>query len=175
VLAGKKGQAMVVDLILLVIISSFFFLFLSQQVGNQSINAGAIRSQSNFNDKLMLSLLNYRVKDSFYQNATVLELADAYHCGHDELLYKPKDFLNNTINQFMNNMSKKNYLFIFISESPQNTVYSCSPEVSNKYGKCCVKTEKISVSVMETDLPCGGISKKELGIWPASMEVEACE
>ncbi|HDQ60090.1 MAG TPA: hypothetical protein ENN30_02750 [Candidatus Woesearchaeota archaeon] len=171
---NKKSQAMVVDLILLVIIAGFFFLFLSQQAGGKSIMAESIRSQSGAAERTLISILNYRMKEGDYLDSTIAETIAAYHCRFDQV-NKRAYFLNETINELMNNFSKKGELFIFVSHGADRTTFACSPEVEALYGGCCVKTESITISLFEMDLPCNDTVKIELGMWPASMKVQRCD
>lgn len=172
-LANKKAQAMIIDLILLIIISSIFFIYLSRQTSEQSINAGAVRSQSAYVQNLLMSTLNYKTDE----NATIAELIGMNYCGNHT-----RNKVNASVNYVMEKLNKPDYYFIFTACADGNCSSSslavCSEEVSNKYGSCCVKTEKINIALFNLTLPgaCGSHENVmvSLGIWPKSMEVKKC-
>ncbi len=162
-LVNKKAQGMVIDLILLILISSVFFLFLSHQTGEQSINAGVIRSQSAYVQKLLISTLNYKINDSVYENATIAELIGMSYCPTS---FAYRDEINESVHYVMEKMNKKDYHFIFTyGNTISRTVYDYLP---------CVKTEKINIATINLQLTCKNVTVK-LGIWPKTMEVEACD
>jgi hypothetical protein len=155
---------MVIDLIMLVLIATMFFIFLSSQVANKSAETGIIRSQSSYIQHLMISVLNYEVSNGTYKNATVAELLGRYHCGSTSLY----NTINSTITQAMKDLSKENHYFIFISTvsaSDQLAVY-------DRYD--CVKTETINIAKHSLDLPCSKTAELTLGVWPSSQEVQPC-
>lgn len=170
---ANKAQAMVVDLILLVVITSIFFIFMSQQSSNQGIDAGIIKSQNFYTDKLLNAVLNQEIKDSTFKNAKVSELIGALHCD----MGGTYPTINKTINEMLLNVSKQNHYFILSSVSKDaNTSYiaSCSPYIESNFG-CCVNIEKMTTSTIELDLPCNNSKATiSLGVWPKSMEVQPC-
>jgi hypothetical protein len=155
---------MVIDLIMLVLIATMFFIFLSSQVANKAADTGIIRSQSSYIQRLMISVLNYEVQNGTYKNLTVAELLGRYHCNDHSL----GDTVNSTITQAMKELSKEDHYFIFISTvsaSDQLAVY-------DRYD--CVKTETISIAKYTLDFPCSKTAELTLGIWPSSQEVQPC-
>jgi hypothetical protein len=162
-LANKKAQGMIVDLILLVLISSVFFLFLSHQTAEQSVNAGIIRSQSAYVQKLLISTLDYKIENGTYQNATISELIGMSYCP-DSSVYKTE--INDSVNYIIEKLNKENYYFIFTyGDTVNRAVYN---------NLSCIKTERINLAIADLQLPCGNVTVK-LGIWPTMMEVESCE
>lgn len=162
---------MVVDLILLIIITSVFFIFLSQQTGHIALEAETIRSQNSYMRSLLSATLNYKI-NSTYQNATVAEAISAYHCN----LNVDKSTLANITRSIVENLSKKNYYFILTSEAsdaPFKNFGVCSKFIEENYS-CCVKIEKITLSTVNIDLPCNSTAKITFGAFPDSIEVKKC-
>lgn len=170
-LANKKTQGMVIDLILLIIISSIFFIYLSHQTSEQSINTGAIRSQSAYVQNLLTSTLNYKTDE----NATIAELVGMNYCNTST-----KSKIGTSVNYVMEKLNKPDYYFIFTAcpdGDCSSNIAVCNEEVSNMYGSCCVKTERINIALFNLTLPSVCNHKNvmvSLGIWPKSMEVEKC-
>jgi hypothetical protein len=166
---------MIVDLMLLVLISSLFFIFLGTQMTSSSAETAAIRNRNTFTQKLLFSTLSYGVQNGSYTNATIAELIAEYHCG--AISYSP-EFLNLEINSLMFKLNKPDYYFILHSTSTRgdnyDNTYACSPEVFAVYGSCCVKTEKVNIAVIDFSLLCGGNATVSLGVWPSNMKVESC-
>lgn len=155
---------MVIDLIMLVLIATLFFIFLSSQVANEARDTGVIRSQSSYIQRLMISVIDYPVQNGTYQNATVAELIGAYHCN---IPNKPSSsIINSTVYDAVSKLGKDNYYFIF-TYSP-----TIATAVYNNYS--CVKTETINIAKFNMDLPCNKTVDLTLGIWPASQKVEPC-
>ena len=163
-LGSRRAQGMVIDLIMLVLIATMFFIFLSSQVANKSTDTGVIRSQSSYIQRLMISVLNYEVPNGTYKNATVAELLGKYHCGNTSL----HSTINSTVMQAMKELSKEDHYFIFISKA---TSYGTIAVYNNL---SCVKTETISIAKHTLDFPCSKTAELTLGIWPSSQEVEPC-
>lgn len=161
--ANKKAQAMVIDLILLVLIATIIFVFLSSQVENKSSDTGIIRSQSSYIQRLLISTLQYEVSNGTYQNATVAELLGRHLCNEGSFSSQ----LNTTVNEAINSLGKDNNYFIFISKTSTKTVAVYNNE-------SCVRTEHINLAIAELDMPCSKTAEITLGTWPTSQEVETC-
>ena len=153
---------MVIDMILLILICSIFFLFMSNYVGNQAITAGTIRSQSAYTQKLLINTLNYRSTEEPYQGAAIAELIGVDLCSEPSY----KDAINNSVHEAVSALNKQGHYFIFTyGDTITYAVYN---------NLSCVKTEKINIALIDMEFFCGNATMS-LGIWPASMEVESCE
>lgn len=162
---------MIIDLILLIIITSLFFLFLSQQTGKTAFEAQAISNQNSYAHELLTSTLQYNM-NSTYENATVAELINAFHCGNTGV----KADLNQTINSVISSFGKKDYYFILKSQAPGAALESfgsCSSYIESNYS-CCVKIEKITLANFDLNLTCNSTASISLGVWPKSIEVKPC-
>lgn len=170
---------MIVDLILLVLITSMFFLFLGTQTTAQSAETGASRSRNTFTQKLLLTTMGYKTETAEFGNLTIAELLENYHCGYFGAYIGNYDFLDAEINALLNKTNKQDYYFIFKSESDllngYDVAYSCSPDIKSGYN-CCIRTEKVSIAVLNLKLYCEANSSAtiSIGIWPKSMGVESC-
>jgi len=156
---------MVIDLILLILVSSMFFIFLSSQTGTQTIESGVTRAQSTFIQRLLITNLNYKIDSGSYANSTVAELISEYHCGNSGT----KSTINSTIKNVTETLAKEDHHFIFMSETS-----SLSRIIVYDYADC-VKTEEITVARTILNLPCGKNATIVFGIWPASQEVQTCD
>lgn len=161
-MANKKAQAMVVDLILLILICSIFFLFMSNHVGKQAIETGKIRSQSAYTQKLLISTLNYRISGGEYSGIAVAELIGMGLCNEEDY----HDLINSSVHEAIIGLNKQDYHFIFVyGNTASEAVYDYLP---------CVKTPGINLASAEMEFSCNNATIS-LGIWPASMGVESCE
>ena len=161
-MASKKSQAMVVELIVLILICSIFFLFMSNNVGQQAITAGTMRSQSTYTQKLLISTLNYKMIEGVYEGATIAELIGTDLCSGTN----HQSNITSSVHEAMDFLNKPGHYFIFTyGDSINKAVYN---------NLSCVKTEKITVASTDMEFYCGNATVT-LGIWPASMEVESCE
>lgn len=168
---------MVIDLIMLILISSVFFLIVSSQMSHQSSDAAAIRTKSMQIQRTMIALLNARsdINSTLAPNATVAELISAKYCS----TFNITDF-NNTVMKMMQIINKPDNYFILLSCAEGNCTDSksfgiCSPEIESKFN-CSIKIENINVARLSLNLPSNctkDYTDVELGIWPSSMEVEA--
>lgn len=153
-------------------------MFLSHQMNEQSINTGALRSQSVYIQKLLISTLNYRIPSgSYYENASTASLIGMNYCGK-----YTKGEVNETVNYVISKLNKPNNYFIFTAcpngNCDKNPIAICSDDVTEKFGSCCVKTEKITIATFNMSLPEGcnyNYVIISLGIWPKTMEVESCD
>lgn len=155
--ANKKSQAMVIDLIMLVIISSIFFIFLSSQSAGQSINAATIRSQSIYTERMLLSILNYQTPDG-----TVAELIGANYCINDVTT-----LINASVQSAFSKLDAKDSYFILTYEN-QSGLSAVYNNVS------CVKTEHINLATFNMSLPCHDNIMVTFGYWPKTEQVEPC-
>jgi hypothetical protein len=145
---------MVVDLIMLVIISSAFFLFLSSLDVNSSIDAATIRSQGAYTQRLLFSLLNYQT-----ENGTIAELVGAEYCIQDT-----DSLINSSVHSAMAGLDVRRSNFIFL--------YGDTKAVYNNLS--CVRTERINLATFDLSLPCQDNVVLSLGYWPKTQEVEPC-
>ncbi|MDD5182153.1 MAG: hypothetical protein PHC66_03215 [Candidatus Nanoarchaeia archaeon] len=168
---------MVIDLIMLVLISSIFFIVVSSQMSHQATDAGVIRTKSVQIQRTLIALLNSQADNTtLYPNATVAELIGKNYCGTSMAAN-----INNTVLDSMQKVNRPGYYFILTScpEGECNDSKSfavCSPEIESNFS-CCVKTENINVAKLHLNLPstCSyHYATVEMGIWPGSIEVEKC-
>lgn len=174
---GTRAQGMVVDLLMLIIVSTILFIILSSQMSHQAPDAGVIRSKSTQIQRTLITLLNAEADNSTsVENATIAELIGMKYCGNDTF-----SDLNKTVQNTMNRIIKTDSYFIFSfcgngdCTKPKSGV--CSPSIESNFS-CCIKTDKITVARLNLNLP-EGCSKKyvavEIGIWPKNVGVESCE
>ena len=148
---------MIADLIMLIIISSIFFLFLSSQHIEKSVTAGTIRAQSVYTQNLLRSILNYQTP-----NGTVAELVGADYCIGN---WNPT--INSSVHQAFTQLETKNSYFIFLYGTTQDRV------VFNNAS--CVRTEQVNLATFDMSLPCSpGSATVSLGYWPKTQVVESC-
>ena len=147
---------MVIDLIMLVIISSVFFIFLSSQSAEKSVNSATVRSQSMYTERMLLSMLGYQTP-----NGTIAELIGADYCIKDS-----KALINSSVQQAFSNLDTKDSYFIFIYGTSLNRV------VYNNVS--CVKTEQVNLATFNMSLPCRDNVIVSFGYWPKTEVVEQC-
>lgn len=165
---GNRAQGMIVDLVLLILISGIFFMFLSNQLIKRGVDAGVVRAQSNYVQKLLISMLSYG------NNSTIAEMISLDVClnVYDEYLEQE---IKENINYIINKLNKKGYYYIFTACTDMGcNIVLCDNEVKEKYGRCCIRTKEINLAKFKMELPCGGTLETTLGIWPKSMVVEPC-
>lgn len=171
-LVNKKSQAIVIDLIILVILVSALFMYLSHQTNEQSISAESIRAQNSYTQMLLTATLKYNTAG----NATIAELIEMNYCGHST-----NSKINESVNYIMKKLNKQDYYFIFTACADGNCGINpsaiCSKEIIDKYGGCCVKTERINIASYNLTLPSSCNHRNvvvSLGVWPKSMGVKKC-
>ena len=153
---NKKGQGMIIDIILLVLISSIFFIFLSSQSTGQSMGIATARSQSTYSQHMLLSILNYH-----NGSGTVAELIGADYCFENM-----RSEINSSVHNAFSSLDIKNSYFIFIYGNSSNRV------VYNNVS--CVKTESINLATFNMSLPCQDNIIVSFGYWSKSQKVEIC-
>jgi len=153
---NKKAQGMIIDIILLVLISSIFFIFLSSQSTGQSMGIATARSQSTYSQHMLLSILNY-------QNigGTVAEFIGVDYC-----LKNMRSEINSSVHNAFSNLDTKDSYFIFMYGNTSNRV------VYNNVS--CVKTEGVNLATFNMSLPCQDNVIVSFGYWPKSQRVEPC-
>jgi hypothetical protein len=149
--ANKKSQGNVVDLVLLIIIVSLFFVVLINERGTQSLNAGALRARSVFVQNLLITTLH---ANSTYNNASIAEIISMNYCGKNL-----DDEIVNSVNRTISYLNKQDYYYI-LSICPNgncdsDSVAVCSKEINNAFGSCCAKTEKATQATINITLPTG--------------------
>ena len=149
---------MVIDLIMLVIISSIFFIFLSSQNAGQSVNAATIRSQSMYSEKTLFSILNYQTP-----NGTIVELMAADYCINPGTY---KNIINSSVQSAFSKLDTKDSNFILMYGSTLSKV------VYNNAS--CVKTESINLATYNMSLPCRDNVIISFGYWSKTEAVEPC-
>lgn len=146
---------MVIDLIMLVVISSIFFIFLSSQSAGQSVNAATIRSQSVYTERMLLSILNYQTP-----NGTIAELIGANYCISDVTA-----LINASVQSAFSNLSTKDSYFIFVYYPNKLAVFN---------NASCIKTESINLATYNMSLPCRDNVIISFGYWSKTEAVEPC-
>jgi len=171
VLANKKSQGVVVDIALLLILSTLAITFLSTELNRESISTAAIRSQNLYTRKLLSSTLYFS-----RANTSVADMIKLNYCG-----YNKEADMEDTIEYIISKLNRKEYNYILTicpeGDCASNAIAICSKEVSDQYGGCCVKTKSAIIASANLTLPNGcnyNFTIVSLGIWPKSMKVEKC-
>ncbi len=168
-LVNKKGQGAIVDLLILIIIVSLMVVFLGNQTTGRAIEAGRSRAQSAYVQRLLITTLDYSD-----DRGKISELIGISY-GNES---KSTEYINNFIEETITTtLNKTKYYYIF-SICPENYCKNlCSDEIYEKYGECCIRTEKITLAFFNMSLPDSydnDFVEIYLGVWPNNMRVEKC-
>ena len=80
---------------------------------------------------------------------------------HHQIDFYSKDKINQTVENLISNLSKKDHYFIFSSKSESKRLV-----FYNNYS--CIKTEKVNLASFNLTTTCGN-TIISLGIWPKDM------
>ena len=152
-LENKKSQAVLIDLMVLLLLISIVSVMVISYSGAKSFESAKSRYESVKVQKLLIAVLNYE-KD----NLTIAERIGLRTCGKIS-----KEDVEENIKEAMQQLNK-GYHYIFIYD---NHV------VFDKYK--CVKIKDIVLANAELYVPCRDKPVQiSLGIWPKSKQVEPC-
>jgi len=151
-LENKKSQAVLIDLMVLLLLISIVSVMIISYSGAKSFESAKSRYESVKVQKLLIAVLNYEK-----ENLTTAERIGLRTCG------KSVDVEEN-IKEAMQQLNK-GYHYIFI--------YDNAPPIYDKYK--CVKIKDIVLANAELYVPCRDKPVQiSLGIWPKSKQVEPC-